>query len=127
MLTWTVDEPSGTIGGNLESPGDSEVQSKLGSLKNTNGSLTIDISRDGGSEKSLQVLAETGQFVITLGYETDDDYEVRSFSGPKENLRMIEIGGNLYRSDSVCMGHDLISSIVLGFLRTGDAPLELLS
>jgi hypothetical protein len=127
LLTWTIHKPAGVEGGNLHEPTTRDVEEKLLELGNGDGSLTIDMSADGGTEKSLQVLAATGQFVVTLGYETDDDYEVRSFNGPKENLRMIEIGGNLHRSDSVCTDHDLISSIVLGFLRTGDAPLELLS
>jgi hypothetical protein len=127
LLTWTLDKPSGVEGGKLSNPAVSDVEGKLLGLGDTGGSLTIDMSEDGGSEKSLQVLTHAGQFVVTLGYETEDDYEVRSFNGPKENLHMIEIGGNLYRSDSVCNDHGLVSKIVLGFLETGDAPADLLS
>jgi hypothetical protein len=127
MLTWTVDEPSGAIGGNLESPGNSDVQSKLDELKKMNGSLTLFTATDAGQQKSLQVLADGGLIVVTLGEETEKDYEVRSFNGPKDNLKMIEIGGNLYRSDSVCAAHSLVTKIVLGFLKDGDVPAELLS
>jgi hypothetical protein len=127
MLTWTVDEPSGTIGGNLESPGNSDVQSKLGSLKNTNGSLALFTATNAGDQKSIQVLSHGGPYVVTLGEETEDDCEVRSFNGPKDNLRMIAIGGNLYRSDSVCANHSVVANIVLGFLKSGDVPANLLN
>jgi hypothetical protein len=127
LLTWTLNKPTGVEGGRLSNPAARDVEEKLLGLDDTGGSLTIDMSEDSGSEKSLQVLAHAGQFVVTLGYETDDDYEVRSYNGPRENLRMIEIGGNLHRSDSVCNDHELVSKIVLGFLETGDAPAQLLS
>ncbi len=127
LLTWTIDGPSGSTGGKLKDPSAQDVAEKLGTLRSGDGSLTLDLSGSNDTEKSLQVLADAGRYIVTLGYDTDDDYEVRSFNGPKGDLRMVEIGGNLYRSDSVCADHSVVSDIVLMFLKDGDVPANLLS
>jgi hypothetical protein len=126
-MTWTIRSDSSSQGGKLNQPSVSDVETIFEAIKSAGGSLTIDSSGDDGAEKSFQILADTGQYLVTLGQDTDDDYEVRSFNGPKENLQMIEIGGHLYRSDTVCTDDQLVLKIVREFLETGDVSKTLLS
>lgn len=68
--------------GNISSPEWQEIEDKLLRALSSMGTVTLDAVDESGRYSSLQVRAEDGVFLLTLGEETPTDWQVRGYRNP---------------------------------------------
>jgi hypothetical protein len=103
------------------------VDEALEIVKNESGSVELSIvdPPEIGPE-SVQVFAETGNFLLTLFELTEDDSHVRSFTNPDIESRQVEIGGNLWDSRMITKDFAIVRRAFREFFDTGDVSRDLL-
>ncbi|WP_061537268.1 DUF6911 family protein [Collimonas arenae] len=121
IVSWTVSSQSASVkGGSLVNPSWREVEEKLLlSLKDA-GTVTLDIEDQNGHPRSLQVRAEGGMFVITLGVEAKNDWVVRTYQNPIAKSENILILGDVWNARIVCDDKALVVAAFDEFYNTGD-------
>jgi hypothetical protein len=75
----------------------------------------------------LQVSAENGYFILSLGEDDGEDYNVRTASTCFNISKEICILGNSWDSRMVCTNPDFVIGIFKGFFSRGNVSYELLS
>lgn len=126
--SWVIGFGAGANGGNTD---DVQIEGVLRTVElilNKSGSITLEVT-DGAEigPQSLQVEAEGGMSVISLGENTLDDYIVRSFTNKFARGGTISILGNEWDLKLVCEDSALVKHIVKEFLSTGDVSKDLLN
>jgi hypothetical protein len=93
-------------------------------------SWTVTIDLIDGPEvgpQSLQVQTENGYFVLSLGEDDGEDYNVRTYANLSKDLQQVSILGNLWDSKLVCTDPDVVMKIFQDFFKTGDVSRDLLN
>lgn len=123
-LKWTLNNQ----GGGRESPTWEEVKEFLSKLKGKAGTLTLDIL-DGGNigPDMLQVRAQNGNYMLTLGEETDDDYKVRFYWDPSLPNEKLLLLGDYWSERQLTKDFDLVVSVFKEFFDTGNVSTDILN
>lgn len=123
ILSWTRD----TEGGNLRDPQWHSVDEKLNALGSGAGTITLDGEGEDGFQKSLQVRFEDGKYLLTLGYETEDDWIVRVYKNEDSGSDEITLFGDVWRSNCICRNPAIVRQAFNQFFDTGTVSDDLMS
>ncbi|MHA6878505.1 DUF6911 family protein [Ralstonia pseudosolanacearum] len=125
LLSWSVGIGKNRHGGRKNSAAWVDVEEILLEARQCSGTVTVDIvlGQDVGPQ-SLQVQTENGLSVITLGIDAGDDYIVRSYSKKEAASGCVEILGNLWENQSVCVDFGVIVCVFMEFFNTGDVSVN---
>ncbi|EGV2902266.1 hypothetical protein LDT72_004747 [Salmonella enterica] len=123
-IKWTINSQ----GGNKKSPTWEDVEGYLSKLKGKAGTLTLDLLDCGDiGPDMLQVRAENGNYMLTLGEEIDDDYRVRFYwdqSLPSEKLLIL---GDYWSERQLTKDFELVVRVFKEFFNTGDVSADILN
>lgn len=126
-LTWTFGSGADARGGTQKSPEWHHIESLLERLRDRSGSVTLSIiDAPESGPQLLQVFADNGQYLISLGEIVDGDYDVRSYSNDSSRIERIEILGNLWDGKLVCSDFSVVQQVFTQFFRDGDVSVNLL-
>ncbi|MGI4850204.1 MAG: DUF6911 family protein [Janthinobacterium lividum] len=120
-LSWGVSITFPGYGGNVDKPDWSLVQDKLRTVVSRKGTVTLDTLNE-NRNRSLQVRACSGKYLVTLGVETEEDWVVRGYVNPENPLgnEMVDVSGDYWVSRSICMDKGLVKRIFQDFFTTDD-------
>lgn len=123
-VSWTI----GRRSGRLTEPSWAEIEKHLVALQKHSGAVTLDIV-DGPDlgPQSLQVRAERGRFVLTLGEDDGEDYTVRTFANDTADSQRVEVLGDLWDPGLVCDRFEIVLGAFTEFFETGDVSRNILS
>lgn len=115
------------MGGNIRKPNWSDVNKKLMVLESGGGTVTLDGDEENGFEKSLQVRFEDGKYLLTFGYETEDDWLVRTYQNGESRSEEITILGDVWRSNCICRDPVIVRQAFKQFFDTGTVSDDLMN
>ena len=105
-----------------------EIKEYLSELDGKAGTLTLDIFESGNvGPDTLQVRAESGNYLLTFGEETDDDYKVRFYWDPNLTNERLLILGEYWSERQLIKDFDLVVRIFKEFFETGNVSDDLLN
>ncbi|RLM10082.1 hypothetical protein BIY27_14985 [Gibbsiella quercinecans] len=124
FLKWTLNSQ----GGKKNSPTWEEVKEYLSKLKDKAGTLTLN-NLDGGNigPDMLQVRAENGNYMLTLGEETDDDYKVRFYWDPSLPNEKLLLLGDYWSERQLIKDFDIVVRVFKEFFDTGNVSADILN
>ena len=127
-LSWVIGSGRNRRGGSKDDASLDDVLKLLKEALESTGSIALDIM-DGPDvgPQSLQVEAEGGRSVLSLGENDNEGYSIRSFTNPSGGEQQVNILGNLWDSKLVCTDPDIVISVFKEFFETGNVSRELLS
>ena len=123
-LSWT----RGGSAGNTDGPSWHDVERELLSTLWSSGSFQLDVldASDIGPV-CLQVFADGGRFVLMLGENTADDYDVRTPYDPNRNKRMVDILGDEWDNRTLTQDRSLVQAVFREFFDTGNVSTDILT
>jgi len=123
-MSWTLDEN----GGNKQISNWDDILIQLEQLQGKEGSLTLDMltNVDNGAEM-LQVRAEGGYYLMTLGEIFEDEYQVRTYWNPSKPDAEKMILGDRWPERQLTKVFDLVVRIFKEFFDTGNVSTDLLN
>jgi hypothetical protein len=96
------------MGGTQRDPSWNDVVAHLDESCRYLGSVTLDIEEIAGFELlTLQVVAETGKYALTLGVDDGDDYDVKLFCGDKNRGGIVHIQDDAVAGSAICSNFEL--------------------
>lgn len=124
---WVIDCGNSQDGGFSDCLRWNDVLEKLNRVITQSGSLSLDCS--GETIKHLQVRSENGASIITLGAETEGDYEVRTVSNNTRQVDMesVTILGDVWDQKMICYDSKIVVSVFKEFYETCEVSSNLLS
>ena len=123
-LKWTLNGQ----GGRKNSPLWEEVEECLSKLKHKAGTLTLDAFESGNiGPDTLQVRAESGNYMLTLGKETDNDYKVRFYWDPSLTSEKLLILGDYWSERQLIKDFALVVRVFKEFFDTGNVSADILN
>lgn len=127
-LSWVIGQGEDSDGGSKDSPSLNKIVEYLERILENSGSITLDII-DGPEigPQSLQVEAEGGNAVISLGEDDGDEYIVRTYTNKFATEKEVAVLGNLWDSKLICEDADELRDIVKEFVATGTVSQDKLS
>ena len=129
-LSWVVGQGEDSNGGSKDRPSVDKIMEYLERILKNSGSITLDII-DGPEigPQSLQVEAEGGNAVISLGEDDGDEYIVRTYTNKlaTDTDEDVTVLGNLWDSKLICEDADELRGIVKEFVATGTVSQDKLS
>jgi hypothetical protein len=127
-LSWTIIEGNKSKGSNVAAPDWSNVEAVLEPILAARGSLTLHwLDQNGVMSKNLQIQANNGAFLISLGVDDGEKYEVRSFFKHCEDSTQVEFFGELWSESSVCRDSAVPRKAMNQFYFRGDVEKGILS
>jgi Family of unknown function (DUF6911) len=121
-ISWYI----GNHHGSLQRPTWDEIVSTLAHARERDGVVTMNVLNE-QRIGPLQVRTERGFSVLTLGEETESDYDVRSFFNPDAEATSMAILGDLWDMRGVCADFEMVIQAFKQFYETGDVSHELLN
>jgi hypothetical protein len=105
------------------------VEEKLQTVLPNAGTVTLDTEDEHGRSYSLQMRADNGKYLITLGVETEDDWVVRTYHNPtiQSSNKKVEIIGDLWKEQMICLDKEIVMAVFKEFFETGDVSKMYLS
>ena len=127
-VSWTVGAGANCRGGKKRNAKWDDIEQVLKEIREQSGAVAINVMNgpDIGPQ-TLQVQTENGRSILTLGENTTEDYNVRSFSDPDVDANMLEIFGYLWDSRQICFNFELVIKTFKEFFETGNVSRQLLS
>ena len=123
-MSWTLEKN----GGNQLVSNWNDILNQLEKLKGREGSLTLDILACTESEvEMLQVRAESGYYLVTLGEIVDGEYQVRTHWDHSKSDTKVVILGDCWPEQQIIKKFDLVVRIFREFFDTGNVSKELLN
>jgi len=123
-LKWTLNNQ----GGKKKSPAWEEVKEYLSKLKGKAGTLTLNALDSGNiGPDMLQVRAENGNYMLTLGENTDDDYKVRFYWDPSLPNDKLLLLGDYWSERQLIKDFDLVIRVFKEFFDTGNVSADILN
>lgn len=77
--------------------------------------------------QTLQILADEGKYVLSLGENNGIDYIVRSYWNPELKDSEHKILGNIWNGEQLCLDFSIVKEALEEFFIRGDVSLKLLS
>lgn len=126
-LSWTFGVGEACKGGHIKNPKWSDIEEKLLSLQRGQGSVGLEmISGPDIGPQNLQVEADDGHYLLSLGEDDGEDYIVRTLDNPKCDEYQVGILGNLYSSRQICRDVGLVIRAFDEFFSSGDVSRDFL-
>lgn len=108
-LSWTINGK-----GEKSSQFDLEkIKILLKEILNTSGTLTLDGENEQGFNHSLQLRAEQNAYLVTLGYETEEDWLVETLTSQNSKGQKINILGDEWADNLICHDQNIVSDLFL--------------
>lgn len=128
ILSWTNSSGGPATGGSVEATSWESIRCHLVKLEKQSGTLCLDLvdAPDPGPV-SMQLIAEGGNYVITILQATEDDTFVRSYTNPSATAEMVEVLGDRWDARQLTQDFDLVLNLFKMFSETGDVSAALLS
>ncbi|WP_156458540.1 DUF6911 family protein [Ectopseudomonas composti] len=127
-LSWVVGFGSECQGGRTQDPSWSDVESRLREVCKMSGSVTLETMSSSDFELlSLQVIADNGVFVMTLGEDDGEDYSVRHYFGDGEAGTKVDVLGDAVDASAVCTDFQVVVDIFSGFFEKGHVLRSLMA
>ncbi len=123
LLTWSA---AGN-GGHIRNPGWCDIEAKLLTNLEGQGVIGVEGETEGGLGRSIQVRFEDGKYLLTFGYETEDDWIVRVYQNGESRSDEITILGDVWRSNCICRDPEIIRQAFAQFFDTGSVSKELIN
>ncbi|MDX9678149.1 hypothetical protein NQ186_13335 [Pseudomonas zeae] len=119
-LSWTVGFGRTCEGGTQRDPSWNDVVAHLEESCRNLGSVTLDIEELAGFELlTLQVVADTGKYALTVGVDDGDDYDVKVFCGDKNRGGIMHIQGDAVAGSAICSNFEIVVEIFKQFFDSG--------
>ncbi|MFY8063175.1 MAG: DUF6911 family protein [Usitatibacteraceae bacterium] len=115
LLTWS----DAGKGGHIKNPEWSDVDAKLSANLGGKGVIGIEGETEGGLGRSIQVRFEDGKYLLTFGYETEDDWIVRMYQNGESRSDEITLLGDVWRSNCICRDPAIVRQAFNQFFYTG--------
>ncbi|MGY2442401.1 DUF6911 family protein [Pseudomonas sp. SDO52101_S400] len=126
-LSWVVGFGRSCKGGMLRDPLWSDVLTYLEKSCRDAGSVTMDVDELAGFELlTLQVIADAGKYVLTLGVDDGNEYDVRVFSGNENVLKKLHVQGELVDSSMVCLDSEIVVEVFRQLFDSGQVSRDLM-
>lgn len=126
-LSWVVGFGRSCEGGMLRDPLWSDVSTHLEKSCREAGSVTMDVDELAGFELlTLQVIADAGKYVLTLGVDDGNEYDVRVFSGNENVLKKLHVQGELVDSSMVCLDFEIVVEVFRQLFDSGQVSRDLM-
>ncbi|MFT4558961.1 MAG: hypothetical protein ACI93T_002600 [Porticoccaceae bacterium] len=123
-LSWT----RGRSRGNVDNPTWHAVERELSSSLWSSGSIQLDVlDRAEIGPVCLQAYSDRGMFVVMLGENTDDDYDVRTPYDANREDRMVGVLGNEWDNRTVVTDRRFVESVFHQFFHDGTVSESQLS
>ena len=123
QLSWT----HATDGGNTPDPKWHDVERKLSSALSSSGTVQLDVVDPPEiGPVLLQLSSESGRFLIMLGENTDDDYDVRTPYDAARGDEMVTILGNEWDNRTITNDRSFVVSSFRHFFDVGTVPPDTL-
>jgi|APAra7269097289_1048552.scaffolds.fasta_scaffold04148_2 hypothetical protein len=128
-LSWVVQVDFPATGGCIYDPAWDVVAEKLDLVLRTDGSVILDAEDDADRSRSLQVQVERGNFLLTLGVESENEWIVRGFENQNVSApgEMIALRGGFWNSTKICNDPEIVTSVFREFFESGDVSNQYLS
>jgi hypothetical protein len=128
-LSWGISITFPGYGGNIDCPEWETVEGKLQTVLPIAGTVTLDAEDKHEKSRSLQLRAENGKYLITLGMETEDDWVVHTYHNPAAQSpnERVEILGDFWAEQMICIDKEIVMAIFKQFFDTGDVSTTYLS
>ncbi|WP_172205310.1 hypothetical protein [Niveibacterium sp. COAC-50] len=124
ILSWST----ANGGGNQNVPAWTDVLPYLEEVRNGGGVVTLDTIEDARTTyRSLQVRSEAGNYLLTLGEETDDDWEVRTYHNPNSKESRVELLGDYWDAKMIFRNFEVVVAAFKEFYELGNVSVALLS
>ena len=92
------------------------------------GSVTLDIEEIAGFELlTLQVVAETGKYALTLSVDDGDDYDVKVCCGDKNRGGIMHIQGDAVAGSAICSNFEIVVEIFKQLFDSGRVSSALMN
>jgi hypothetical protein len=122
-LSWTV----GDTGEKQDNPSWKDVEQRLVQVQRSNGVVTLEIENSSAlGPQNLQVFCDRSQFLMMLGEEDEEDWNVRSYTNTAATPEMVDILGNYWDARSICHDFSIVLAVFREFFKTGDVSREML-
>jgi hypothetical protein len=123
LLTWSGSDG----GGNIRNPEWADIEAKL--ITNLQGSGVIGVEGETEDDlgRSIQVRFEDGKYLLTFGYETEDDWIVRMYQNGESKSDEITLLGDVWRSNCICRDPAIVRQAFNQFFDTGTVSDELMN
>lgn len=126
-LSWVVGFGRSCEGGMSRDPSWIDVLTHLKKCCHGAGSVTMDVDELAGFELlTLQVIADAGKYVLTLGEDDGNDYDVRMFSGNESGGEKICIQGEFVESSLVCSEFEKVVEVFKQLFDSGQVTRDLM-
>ncbi len=127
-LSWSIGVGADCRGGNKKYPEWSEIEVHLNEIEATSGSVTITVV-DGPEigPQTLQVFSDRGSYLLMLGEDNGDDWDVRTLTNLHAPLGPIEILGYYWDPKMVCSDFNIVRRAFKEFFDKGDVSRDLLN
>jgi hypothetical protein len=124
-LSWIFGFGAQAKGGRNKLPSWDDILSCLEKIRDNKGSVTLDVVTEMGvGSQSLQVLSDSGRYVVSLEEDDGVDYFVRSYRNAKLQGMKVEVLGDIWDGVFVCNDFYTVKSIFEEFFLTGDVSKE---
>ncbi|MGD2183114.1 DUF6911 family protein [Lusitaniella coriacea] len=127
-FSWAIGSGDNCKGGMRHKVTLNQVIAMLEEIAQKSGAVTLDIIN--GSEigpQNLQVQTEKGYFIIFLGEDDGEDYNVRTYTNYSADSKQVDILGQIWDLGLVCTDFDIVKKIFREFIERGDVSEDLLS
>jgi len=119
QLSWT----RVPLGDTVADPTWRDVERQLSPVLLSSGSAQVDVVSDAETGPvCLQVFAESGRYILMLGVNTVDDYEILTPYDSDRSDEMVPILGDEWDNRSVTNDRSLVLSVFREFFDTGTVP-----
>ena len=129
-LAWVIGSGEAALGGKKANPTIEDVLSVLEDVLQSSGSVTLDVI-DGPEvgPQSLQVEADGGSSILSLGEDDGEDYNIRTYRNPSTGTQQeqLDVLGNLWDMSLVCQDSDVVRRVFKDFVETGNVSRDLLN
>lgn len=122
-LSWTF----GSAGGNVKKFDWGDICDLLERIAVNGGVVGMEYADDAARLHSIQVRAQDGNYHLTMGDETDDDWIVRTYFNPASQVKSIEILGDRWDGRTVTMDLEFIVKTFADFFANGWVGGEFIS
>ena len=123
ILTWS---DAGT-GGHIRNPEWSDVEAKLIASLGGKGVIGIEGETEDGLGRSIQVRFENGNYLLTFGYETEDECIVRMHQSSQFSSDEVTLLGDIWRSSCIFKNPAIVRQAFNEFFDTGTVSDDLMS
>jgi hypothetical protein len=127
-LSWTIGMGTRCRGGAKKCPEWSDIELFLNDIQVNSGSVTITVV-DGPEigPQLLQVFSDRGNYLLMLGEDNGEEYDVRSFANLYAQPGKIEVLGYLWDAKMVCSDFNIVRRAFREFFHNKNVSHDLMN